>query len=297
MMNYEEFETYVCENLKVLLPEDYQDSVLRVDQITKPGFSYRGLRVGKSQEHYGIVVDLNHYYQIYRTPVPLSQIMYSIASLIREQVPQIDLKLVMDYEWVKPHLFIRVFNRTWCSSYLRNIPFKTIEDLAVSPHILASSDDHQISSTPVTYSLLDQLGVSAEQLMIDALENAMHLFPARLHYLADILGADRVERQDRILTNSAGINGAAALFYPGELQRIAEEVNGDFYAIPTSIHEAIITPAELAPAEETMQNSLMETLYGFTKQQEWLSDHIYYYDRSRQIFSSIRQSESRIRSA
>ena len=47
-----------------------------------------------------------------------------------------------------------------------------------------------------------------------------------------------------VLTNSRLYWGAGALFYPGVIERIHELLDGDFYVLPSSVHELIIVPVE-----------------------------------------------------
>ena len=43
-----------------------------------------------------------------------------------------------------------------------------------------------------------------------------------------------------VLSNIEGEHGAAALFYPGVQEKISEVVGGDYYVLPSSIHEVLI---------------------------------------------------------
>ena len=45
-----------------------------------------------------------------------------------------------------------------------------------------------------------------------------------------------------VLTTEDGLLGASALFYPGMKEKIGEIVGGDYYVLPSSIHEVLIYP-------------------------------------------------------
>ena len=291
LMRYEEFEEYVKQNLKILLPESFQDAEISVREVRKPGYTYHGMALTRLEQRFGVIVDLDYYYRMYRRPIPISKILFSIASLIQENVPDIDVENITDYEWTAARLFVRVFNRMWSRDYLRHVPHQAVEDLAVTPHVLLGINGTQISSTPVTYDLLSGYGIPASKLFEDAVNNSTCLFPAELRYLADYLGAERSERRERIITNGYGINGAASLFYPGQMDAIAEEVGDDFYAVPTSIHEMIIVPASVSSDEDEMNRALYRTISEFTDERDWLSDHIYYYDSGHRVFTSVRTED------
>ena len=40
-----------------------------------------------------------------------------------------------------------------------------------------------------------------------------------------------------ILTNEQKIDGAGVLFYPGVQELVAEKMNGDYFVLPSSVHE------------------------------------------------------------
>lgn len=294
LMNYREFEVYVKENLKILLPEAYQDSDVDVREMQRPGHTYRGIAVTKMNDNYGIVVDLERFYEAYKHDMPISKVMFSIASFVQTELPPIEVERITDYDWTRKHLFIRVMNRMWCRDYLKRVPHLVAEDLAVTPHIRMLETGKRLSSTPVTYELMERYGVCKEQLLRDAAENGMHLFPPRLKYLADVIGVSRDERVQRIITNDRGLNGAAALFYPGEMERTAAQMGGSFYAVPTSVHEFILEPADTDKSEKQMTDALHETLRVYTNEDDWLSDHLYYYDAERHQFASVYAEEKQI---
>ena len=45
-----------------------------------------------------------------------------------------------------------------------------------------------------------------------------------------------------ILTNSRKTYGACCILYPKVLEQLAERVDGDYYLIPSSVHEFILLP-------------------------------------------------------
>lgn len=49
-----------------------------------------------------------------------------------------------------------------------------------------------------------------------------------------------------VLTNDKGLNGAAAMFYPGQLDQVADGFHSDFFVLPSSVHEVLILPDDKA---------------------------------------------------
>ena len=294
LMDYQEFEEYVKQNLRVLLPEEYQDSDMTVREVRRPGYTYHGIGVSKQNESCGVILDLDAYYRKYCENASISEIMFTMASVVQTKLPEIEPNAIRSYSWAKDRLFVRVMNRMWNRDYLEPVPHLKIEDLAVTPHILVAETDGQISSTPVTQEMMERYGVTKEQLFQDAFENGQRMFPPEVKVLSEYFGNDKERFVRRIITNSRGVNGAAALFYPGVMEMLTEVMGGDYYAVPTSVHEMILEPGDTPRSEEAMVHALRQTLRSLTEEQDWLSDHIYYYDAQRHQFASVHAEAEQI---
>lgn len=82
-----------------------------------------------------------------------------------------------------------------------------------------------------------------------------------------------------VVTNEEGLYGAYALLDEEVLKEIRERV-GEFYVLPSSIHELIIVPVN-APETVTAEH-LRELVQAVNREtlprEEWLSDSVYKYD-------------------
>ena len=77
-----------------------------------------------------------------------------------------------------------------------------------------------------------------------------------------------------ILSNSPMFRGAAALFYPGVIDKIHALLNDDYYIIPSSIHEFIIVPARGADPVE-LARMLREANREVVSDEDVLADDIF----------------------
>ena len=83
-----------------------------------------------------------------------------------------------------------------------------------------------------------------------------------------------------ILSNHMRSYGAAALIYPEQLRKIAEEVGENYYVLPSSVHETIIVAESESPDKEELCSLIKEINETQVEAEEVLSDHAYYYDCS-----------------
>lgn len=82
-------------------------------------------------------------------------------------------------------------------------------------------------------------------------------------------------------------NGATALFLPGVAERLAELLDGDFYAVFTSVHEVMIHAAETADVDD-LKAVLKKTMADMTAEDEVLTEDVYRYDSTNGILVPCR---------
>ena len=131
-------------------------------------------------------------------------------------------------------------------------------------------------SASVSEKLMDAWGITIDELDATARENTARMFPAEVKTSSELLGIME-ENTFICVTNAEKKNGASAVFYDGMLDSLAEIFGGDFYLIPSSIHEMLaVRPEGFDPSffnaaiKECNKELLMEP-------EEVLSDHAYRY--------------------
>lgn len=162
-------------------------------------------------------------------------------------------------------------------------------DLAAAYSIRGYRGDGWRMQVWVTEALLAQWGISCEELQRQAMENLRkdhyqirsipqilkETFPDSGHH-QEMERLPEMELQMQVFTNEEMWNGAAGMMEPGFLNRLGKK--GDFYILPSSIHEVIL----LYDTKEFERESLNEMVRQINEEQvapqERLADHVYYYD-------------------
>ena len=94
-----------------------------------------------------------------------------------------------------------------------------------------------------------------------------------------------------VLTNDTKVNGAAAILNDDTRQEIADKV-GDFYVLPSSVHETLIIPKDAGMELRDLEQMVQEVNQTQVAPQERLSDHVYEYDaKEHELFRSDRAGE------
>lgn len=104
----------------------------------------------------------------------------------------------------------------------------------------------------ITNAMLEQYGVTKNQLHADAMENAPEIRPASFKTMAEVLAEMmgmplEMMPQDMappiyVATNEEKMQGATVVFYLDFMDQTAKELGGDVFVLPSSVHEVLILP-------------------------------------------------------
>ena len=291
-MNFQEFVDKVKEAIRDALPESFRDAQVSVEPFRKLNTSYLGLQVKK--EGQTVVPNINldaHFREYQETGKPFADVLTAIAEQV-QLAPPMETEWLKDYSQVKEKLFIRVSDAKENEAFLRMAPHKEVDGLAISYHITFEGLHGVEASTPVTYKMMEMFGVTEEQLHADALESTQRLYPVQYTSMAEVMnkmmGIDADMDPDMmpategpqlmVLTNMQGIHGAATLFYPGQLEAIAQQMGSDFFVLPSSVHETLILPDDGTAEPDSLQFMVREINQSTVAPEDRLSDFVYHYD-------------------
>ena len=268
-MNFETFMESIKKHIKEYLPESYQDAQVTIREQQKLNNRYMGLTVIRPEDDRIPTINLTDLYrQSYENPrFRITDVLEQISQIIQREPERFDVSRLTQYEEAKKHLFMRVSNADKNVQVLEGVPFVEREDLAITFHIAVEETEAGRASAIVTNRMMETYGVTRNQLYEDALANSPVIAPVKINNLGELLGRMTVdgmkemgaseeeireakERMDEanqdnpliVVTNETGIDGAAAVFYPGVMDQLGEEIKGDFFILPSSVHEIIVAP-------------------------------------------------------
>ena len=197
-------------------------------------------------------------------------------------------RLKSDFEDIKDKLFIRICGVGINEEDLSILANTKINNLAITYNVLIDklTDNPPIKSIEITNELLDKYGVSKEELHKAAIKNSEKIFPAKYYKTNDLIPFN-------ILTNEIGYLGAAALFYPNQMKKIAASLGGNYFVLPSSIHEVLVLPdygnlnyMELEQMVKVVNKTTVD-------RKDQLSNNVYYYDSKEKLFSLASEHEKR----
>jgi hypothetical protein len=327
-MNFMDFKEFIEEAKAVIgdyLPDEYRGAEINVKEIGKLNESYTGMTVAVEGEQIAITLNLNAYFEMYQDGMPMDEVLDEMADTIQDNRPvmrpSFNAQAFQDYSYVKDKLFIRLSGADSNEEVLKNMPHKVVEDMAITYHILAENAGDSMASIPVTEGLLERYGVSAEQLHTDALESSGKLFPLKMDSMDNImrtmfekemkaegLSAEEIENMLQfmpeqstmipmiILTNENQMHGAATLFYPDAMKQISEQLEGNYFILPSSVHECILIPDDGEISAVELREMVTTINANEVAPKDRLTDQAYHYDCEEAVFEKAEAYEDRMAS-
>ncbi len=284
-MDYRTFQ----EEIKNLAEEGFRekgDYAISWHTAHKNNISRRGLTISEQGKEAGITVYLDQYYQEYLQGKALSKICGELVSLYREKQPlDITASELTDYGKMKGKLRIRLAGREQNAAYLEEGPYQIHPVGAEVVYAELARTEEGTLGMRVTHQILKQWGIPEQELFETALENCQKeegvRFGTIMSEVEEITGMEMPEDDpiDKsglyVLSNQSRNYGAVVLLYPGVLEEVYRKMEGDFYILPSSVHEVLILSkeAEFTPAE--LKRIVMEVNREQVAPEERLGNDVY----------------------
>ncbi|MEG0721301.1 MAG: DUF5688 family protein [Lachnospiraceae bacterium] len=201
-------------------------------------------------------------------------------------------KYVRDFEKVKKQVVYKVINYKKNAELLNEIPYVGFLDLAVVFYVLLELNQHGTATMTIRNEHLKGWGVSREELLKVAQENTVRLLPAEFKTMKTVLEemltlniAEDTEDYMYVLSNPMKNFGACCILYDGILEKIGNRLGGNYYILPSSVHEVIIIPENQSPGKKELRIMITEINETQVAEEEILSNVPYYYVREKkQLF-------------
>lgn len=206
-----------------------------------------------------------------------------------------------DYAAVRENLRLMLVNTAMNRAWLAEMPNMPFEDLSIIFYLECRKDCTGRATIKVNNSIFSQWRVTMEQMYQDALGNMQEKFPSELKSVFSVLAEmgeisgvgnfTRAVSQDQelclyCLSNTEQYMGAAALLYPGVLESCAEKMGGDFYLLPSSIHEVLLCPA-LGCEAGFLKEMIRDINATALEPDEILADHAYFYSAKERKLTAV----------
>ena len=159
-----------------------------------------------------------------------------------------------DYERLEDQLILRPLNYRLHMLDLKGCIYRRINDFVLCLYQVISDDGHNLLTSKIKRDEIENWRISEDDVMQSALENTARLYPA-------VVFDQRTQKEEKLmekeftradittqaphgkmilLSSTRTTNGAAALFYPGVMQKLIKIMGGPFQAVFMNTDDVLI---------------------------------------------------------
>lgn len=304
-MDYERFKEGFQDALKAELAVRGADVELTARRVDKMNESYDAIAVRPTDSSIGVNISVEKAFAAYENGTPIPENAEHFADAVEKgfrESPQVDLESISDYEQMKSKLSMEVVSAEKNAELLESIPHERMEDMAVVYRFVLDQTDSGNGTILVTNQLLDQYGITKELLRADAMENAPEIRPSEIRGMSEVMSElapgmiPEVAPEDEqmfVATVPNKIHGAGVIAYPNFMEDAVQKMGGDFFVLPSSIHEVLLVKDNGQVAAKELENMVKEVNATQVEPADQLTDHVYHYDSQNHIFELADKYEER----
>jgi len=246
------------------------------------------------------IVYLEELYEQHQSGIPEDILVWRTVNQFSENKDtSLNMDALKDYDALKDDLRFRVSgyenNRNWADAM---VSVKE-GDFVYSCYLSLYNEAVGRASINITKEQAGKWGVSYEQVLMDARTGSLKQ-AVEMKSILEILGeacdlyADEPmdyyahpellpeEENMFMLREKDSLFGAAVVARTDVLKRVGEILGDDYYVLPSSVEEVLLIPAKRWNDPEKLADMVREINATEVEPRQQLSDHVQYYDRSRE---------------
>lgn len=287
-MDKEAMKQLILESLSMKLGSGYHGTI---KTMLKTNQKLDALNIYQNGDNISPVIYLDSFYSDLEKGASIDNVTDRIIQLyfrMRGDIQNFDATLMTDFNHVKNMLFVQLINRHSNTELLQNVPHSFfLDDFAVVIRCLVKMTSDEHADFLVHDCHMEMWDADQETLLSIAMQNTRKMFGTDIRSMNEVLGElldSPVEIEDLppiwVLSNRQKIMGAATALFDDVLKEFAE-THGSFYIIFSSVHEALLIPAEWNPDKDVLTEMNQEVNATQVEQDEILGTKAYFYDRKK----------------
>ncbi|MFI3201553.1 MAG: DUF5688 family protein [Eubacteriales bacterium] len=289
-MEYVEFIETIKLGLRQRLGETIQ---IEIHDLLKNNVKREVMVIKIDTDRVTPCIPLESVYAMYQLDESLDDIIDKVVEIEQDNAIVIGENLIQIKDWdvVKELVESRVVSSKNNQKFLLDVPHKEFLDCSVVYYVNANNwveGDHR-ASIKVTNEKLAMWGVSIQELDEWARKNYYKqeiIFQSMEEVLLELLGEESNEEESvevgnkpmYVLSNKDRKNGAVVMLDEETLHSVYGNLKDTFYLIPSSVHELIVIPSEMALGVKELKEMVVSVNQTEVDEEDILTDSIYYYD-------------------
>lgn len=286
MLEYKEYK----EKLKEMVQENLGDNI-EVDFVTTEknnGSLKEGITLYEKGINFIPCIYLDELYQKYTVNEDIQTSVKQVLEIFETKKHVNADEVLGVWDAVKDKVSVRVVHSKWNQKRLEGMPYKRFLNLSVIFHLVLQEAESGNTTLLIHNQTMEHWGITLDILWKAAMKNLKaedFTIQDLTKVVSDMLGTERKEDDSiggmYIMTNKSRCYGASALLRTDLLAGFAERMKKDFYIIPSSVHEIMLMPDDEIFGVEYLEKMLREINKTMVKEEDVLSDQVYYFSRER----------------
>lgn len=295
-MSRTEFGDELCKQILKILGEGYRTELSQVEKNN--GVKKDVLYVRREDSECVPCFYMDELYYSYENGENEIGLAEYLTNIVLHECGTVEkqTKECLKKEWIMERLFIRLIHYEKNKHWLKDAVYIKFLDFAAVFYVLTEDGEMGVKSYRLPKKVWETLELGTEDAYYPkVLENTRRLFPEILACIETVLeelegGFESgvhvkcISREEKlipnrlyVLSNRRKINGASTLLYPQLLKELGERFSGNYYIIPSSVHEVLLIKETEEENAELLNHMVCEVNEQQVAPEEVLSDHVYLY--------------------
>jgi hypothetical protein len=322
MLTMKEFANQMKEQIKNYMPPQKRDVECQVKMMIQNNNTQRvGLLFQNIDSSLDIVIYAKEFYKEFQKGKNLEEIIPKVVERYLEvvskekELPEVGED---DYASLKEQITMKLVNERANRELLEQAPHRKIEDLAlVYQVVFQMAEQEEMGSFIITNGVMEKWEMNEQEIYEVAMRNTKEVSKPVFTSMTFMMEAlvreeepvnlfqdkkaipEKMNEEMFVLTNETKEYGATMMIYPEILSEISEMLQGEYYLLPSSLHEMIIVSKDANVSPKELGKMVREINKEQVEPEEWLSDRVYKYDKEtkqfHQAMESIERSKERER--
>ena len=266
-----EVEREVRTGAEVLFQEIARNNQIKQDGIV---VKWKGSNVSA-------ILSLEDLYERYQESGSMEQTVSKALKMLEEKPKIPEENLPKTWKEVRRNIQAELVHYDWNQEILRNLPHRRFLNFAVTYQMKVSVSEEYKAKIRVNHRLMELWGIKEEELYEAAIEN-LKSEPYQIQPMSKLFGTGVKFPEDMpeeyVLSNIRFCYGAAEMLREDILEKFSRKIGGNFYILPSSVHELILVPESAYICTEYLREMVKEVNESVLIKEEWLSEDVYYYD-------------------
>ena len=300
-MNRLEFNEAVVEAIEAKVPEPLKEEVeVAVREVVKTNDEVlHGVTIMIPGRNMAPTIYLEECYHDFENGMTVDEIANGIIAISLDaykNAPNFE-EFPMDYEDIQDKLVVQVVDAQRNKERLKDLIYESVGNgFVMIPYVVMKEDAEGSMRAAVTKGMVKEFDYDIDKVLETAFLNTVELYQPTFMGIGGMLtGGNLLEQRNPmkpdfeidpnlgmyVLSNTATMNGASAIFYPDMAKRIGDLLEQNYYVLPSSIHETIIVPENTGPTLKDLQMMVKDANATVVEPRDVLSDKVLFFDRER----------------